>query len=151
MMVLMIAGKAERREHLVFGHVDWGFSASFMLKRLAVASVAWVVPFALSVAARQGILGLFAMVVAFWPYRCQFLAEARGLRVSWWFLKEWLSWDQIQSAEVIADPRAFVLGRRKPILRLERRAGGPAIIRSDEASLEWLARRIHSELAQQRH
>jgi hypothetical protein len=149
-MVLMMAGKAERSEHPVFGHIDWGFSVPFTLKRLAVVSVTWTVSYALSVAARQGILGLFAMVVAFWPYRCQLLVEARGLRVSWWFLKEWLSWDEIQSAEVIAEPRAFVLGRRKPILRLERRAGGPAIIRADAAILEWLARRIHSELAQRK-
>jgi hypothetical protein len=126
------------------GWIDLGFSPSFAVKKLLLMLAASMIPLALCLAARQGLLGMFAMSVGFWPYRFRFRVDARGLRISWWFLDEWVKREDIQSATVVPDPRRFVIGTRRPVLLLQRRARRPATIRADEQTLERLSAQIRS-------
>lgn len=128
------------------GFIDVGFSFSFTIRKLVLTLAATTIPLGLCMMAGQGLAGLLIMVVGLWPYRCRFLVDARGLGVSWFFLKEWLSWDEIRGAQVIADPRRYVIGAREPVLLLQRDARKPVTLRGDRQTLERLATEIWAEL-----
>lgn len=132
------------------GHINMGFSLRFATQRLLFIYIISLGPLAICLASGQGLLGLLLLAVALWPHRFTFSAEARGLRVSWLFLREWLLWSDIDHAELLPDPRKFVIGARKPVLRLSRRDGRLVTISAHATILERLAHDIthHSAMAQ---
>lgn len=133
-------------ERPAFGWIQLSFSRHFAVTKLcATVAAATVLP-AVCSAAGQGSLGLLLLLLALWPYRFRFIAEARGLKVSWLFITEWIGWHELTSAEVISDPRAFVIGPRPLVLRLDRGARNPVTIQGDPRTLHWLRERIDDEL-----
>jgi hypothetical protein len=90
----------------------------------------------------QGVLGLVLMAVACWPLRFHLQVSPEGLLVSWLMLQEKIRWEEIRSAKLAIDGRKFVIGRRKPVLVLERHGNRSVTLRGEAHVLSQIAAEI---------
>jgi hypothetical protein len=86
------------------------------------------------------------MAVAAWPFRFRLRTAPEGLQVSWLFVKESVRWEEIRSAQLRIDDRQLVVGRRKPVLVLERHGSGSVTLRGESSALSRLTREISAHL-----
>jgi hypothetical protein len=90
----------------------------------------------------HALLGFALMALGVWPFRFRCRVEPEGVTVSWLFIKEHMSWDEIVAVEVGADQRRGVIGKRAQALFLERRDKPRVTLRASADVLSRLAARI---------
>jgi hypothetical protein len=140
-MLNLAASRASARARSYPVFIDPTLASPFARKR-ALYFLAILLPvLALCAHFGQGLLGFLALGPAFWalPLRC--CVEATGVRVSWLFVSEHVSWDELRAVELGEHGRCGA-GKRGSVLTLERRDSPPMILRGREAVLSELAGEI---------
>lgn len=94
----------------------------------------------------QGVLGLVLMAVACWPFPFRLQISGEGLQVSWLMITERIRWEDIRSTHLVIDDRNFVVGRRKPVLVLERHRNRSVTLRGEAHALARIAGEISPRL-----
>lgn len=125
-------------------YVYTGWFSAFNLKRAAYFLLVPFSALAIAIHQRQAVYGLMTFVLTSWPLRPRCRVEPWGLRIVWLILQDRVRWADIVAVDVAEDARRFVIGKRAPVLTIERR-GGPRIIlrgRSD------IIARLATELAE---
>ncbi len=130
-----------------WGWINLGFSHSFAVKRLLVLLFVVLPLVGACVVAGRGLLALVVLAVGVWPFPFRFTLDERGLCVSWSFLREWIPWSQIVHAELGDDSRRWILGKRRPVLRILRRSAAPATLWGQSQALEELVSEITHRLS----
>jgi hypothetical protein len=90
----------------------------------------------------HGVLGLALMVVAAWPFPFRLRTSSEGVHISWLLLKERILWKDIRSVELATDNRKLVVGKRKPVLVVERHSARPVTLRASTHVLSQIDREI---------
>ncbi len=128
-------------------HVDAGLLSPFSLKRAGYFLLVPLPLLGLCMHLGQGVLGLALMVVSSWPFRPRCQVEPGGIRISWLFLKEVVPWEEIAEVELADDRRRGVIGRRTPVLTIERRGKPRITLRARDHVLA----RLTADLARRPH
>jgi hypothetical protein len=90
----------------------------------------------------HGVPGLALMVLAAWPFPFRLRTSSEGVHISWLFLKERILWKDIRSVGLAIDNRKLFLGKRKPVLVLERHGARPVTLRAPTHVLSQIDREI---------
>jgi hypothetical protein len=105
-------------------------SGLFVVERLLVTLAIQLALAAVLIASGHGLWALASLgvplAVTRVPCRCR--VDGDVLEVSWAFLRRRLRFDALESLRVVADPRRWVLGTRRPALALEFRDERPGIL-----------------------
>ena len=124
----------------------WGFFARCALLRLSLV----LGPPALLVSRGYGILALLAMIaLSLWPFpRSHRLRVTKeGLRVRHLFVDTLIPAADIERTWIEGDPRRWVLGQRKPVLRIRRRSGATLMVFAPIERLRELCEELEAQLA----
>jgi hypothetical protein len=122
--------------------MDPRLKSPFFLKRLLFMLL---VPLPISAAlfvAGQGVPGLVVMLVGSWPFPFRCSADAGGLTISWLPVREHIRWEDIRLVALVEDPRPGVIGKRKPVLTIERKQHAPVTLRGRSEVLTGIAAEI---------
>jgi hypothetical protein len=126
--------------------MDTILSSPFSLKRALYLLVVPPAILGVSLYLGQGVLGLALMAVACWPFPFRLQTSSEGLEVSWLLFKEKIHWEEICSADLAMDDRKLVVGRRKPVLVLERHGNRSVTLRGPARVLSQIALEISPHL-----
>jgi hypothetical protein len=86
-----------------------------------------------------GLIGLVILLGAVWPYRYRVTLSRRGLEVGWLFLSERVPLATIREARLEPDPRRWLIGSPRPVLRVSRRERREFLIFGETAELRAVA------------
>lgn len=114
------------------------------LKRLLVTALLAPSLFLLATWLGFPAMGLLLGCVAVWPLPLACMLGQEAVRVSWLFVSERLRYAEIARAEVVADPRRWVIGPRRPVLRIHLRSGAQKLIHASPGTVIALGRGIEA-------
>jgi hypothetical protein len=90
----------------------------------------------------HSVLGLALMALASWPLPFRLRTSSEGVHISWLLLKEKILWTDIRSVKLAIDNRKLVVGKRKPVLVLERHGARPVTLRAPTHVISQIDREI---------
>jgi hypothetical protein len=116
--------------------------SSFTLKRGLFLLVVPLPLLAVCLHFQRPLLGLFLMVLGFWPFPFRCRVERDGVRISWLVVHERVAWVDIRAVELGEDSRRGVIGRRGTVLTIERVDGSRMVLRGRTEVLRSVASEI---------
>lgn len=124
-----------------------GFPPPFFTARL-IASLLALLPLSAAVAAGAGIAWfawlIVPLAISTVPERCT--VTAHGVELRWATLSEWIEAESIEGLALVADPRRWVVGARRPVLEVRRLGARPLLLSAASDVLSELRDQLRSKL-----